>query len=324
MLDLQPSDFALGQSPHRPDPQGSPEWPYRDRPNQQSSTGGHPFLANQGSTLCWFDADGRLIDKVQLRQAPHDIHVLDSGNVLTHQGTEVVELDAKRHEVVWSFETRPLGTADRIELHSVAPLPNGHLMVALSGEGKIFEIDRKGHVHRQFALKLDRPHPHRDTRLVRPIIDGDSWTYLVAQEGDGYVREYDRSGTVVWEYDVPLFGKQPQPGHGPEAFGDAVFSALRLPNGNTLIGTGNGHSILEVTPEKRIVWRVDQHDLPGVTLAWVTTLQPLENGNLIVGNCHAGRGQPQLVEIDRQKRVVWSFSDFEHLGNSVSNSVVLP
>ena len=196
-------------------------------------------------------------------------------------------------------------------------------MVALSGEGKIYEIKRDGSVQKQFSLKRDNPHPHRDTRLVRPIVRGDDWTYLVAQEGDGYVREYNRDGAIIWEYDVPMFGKEPKDGHGPEAFGNAVFSAVRLPDGNTLIGTGNGHSILEVTPEKQIVWKVDQHDLKGITLAWVTTLQVMDNGNIIVGNCHAGEGQPQIVEIDREKNVVWSLADFKHLGNSVSNSVVL-
>lgn len=287
------------------------------------ASAGHPLVANEGNLLCWFDSDGNVTATAKLKGAPHDIHVLSSGNVLTHQGTEIVELDSESHEVVWSYDTRQLATVDRVELHSIAPLPNGQIMVALSGEGKIYEIDRDGSVHSKFDLKRDRPHPHRDTRLVRPIVDGDDWTYLVAQEGDGFVRQYDREGKIVWEYDVPLFGKQPKGGHGPEAFGDSVFSALRLPNGNTLLATGNGHSVLEVTPQKEIVWKVDQNDLKGITLAWVTTLQVLDNGNIVLGNCHAGPGQPQIVEIDRDKNVVWSLTNFEHLGNSVSNSVVL-
>lgn len=284
---------------------------------------GHPLVANERNMLCWFDADGNVTATVKLKGAPHDIHVLDSGNLLTHQGTEIVELDAKTREIVWSFNSRKLGTAQKVELHSVALLPNHHMMVALSGEGKIFEIDRDGKVHQQFDLKRDNPHPHRDTRLVRPVVSGDNWTYLIAQEGDGFVREYDRQGKIIWEFDVPMFGKEPKGGHGPEAFGDSVFSAIRLKNGNTLIGTGNGHSVLEVTPEKEIVWKVEQNDLDDVTLAWVTTLQVLDNGNIVIGNCHAGKGQPQIVEIDREKNVIWSLADFEHLGNSVSNSVVM-
>ena len=31
-LDLQAEDFGLGKTPHLPDPKGSPEWNFRDRP----------------------------------------------------------------------------------------------------------------------------------------------------------------------------------------------------------------------------------------------------------------------------------------------------
>ena len=55
-------------------------------------------------------------------------------------------------------------------------------------------------------------------------------------------------------------------GHGPEAFGNSVYGAVRLKNGNTLIATGNGHSVLEVTPDKKIAWAIHQKDLPGITL----------------------------------------------------------
>ena len=65
-------------------------------------------------------------------------------------------------------------------------------------------------------------------------------------------------------------------------------------------------------------------DLPGITLAWVTTLEVLSSGNYLIGNCHAGPGQPLLVEVEpKSKRVVWKFDQFESFGNSVSNSKVL-
>ena len=53
------------------------------------------------------------------------------------------------------------------------------------------------------------------------------------------------------------------------------------------------------------------------------TLQPLPNGNLIFGNCHAGPDNPQIIEVTRDKKVVWSFKDFQRFGNALSNSVVL-
>ena len=90
------------------------------------------------------------------------------------------------------------------------------------------------------------------------------------------------------------------------------------------MSTGNGHGVIEVTPEKEIVWRLQQDDLPGIRLAWVTTLDVLPNGNYVIGNCHAGPGNPLLVEIEPESRqVVWQLDEFEAFGNSVSNSVLL-
>ena len=109
---------------------------------------------------------------------------------------------------------------------------------------------------------MNQPSVHSDTRLARKLENGH---YLVCHEHDGAVREYDHDGKVVWEYEVPLFGQKPAGGHGPEAFGNQCFCALRLQSGNTLIATGNGHSLLEVTPDKQIVWSVRQNDLPGIT-----------------------------------------------------------
>ena len=45
----------------------------------------------------------------------------------------------------------------------------------------------------------------------------------------------------------------------------------------------------------------------------MTTLHVLPNGNLIVGNCHAGPDNPQLFEVTRDKKVVWTFKDFTDL-----------
>ena len=139
------------------------------------------------------------------------------------------------------------------------------------------------------------------------------------------MREYRGSdGELVWEYEVPLFGKATQGGHGLDAFGNRCFAAVRLKNGHTLLSTGNGHSVLEVTPEKEIVWQLHQDDLPGIRFAWVTTLEVLPNGNYVIGNCHAGPGNPLLVEVDpTTKKVVWTFDHYDRFGNSVPNSQLI-
>ena len=96
-----------------------------------------------------------------------------------------------------------------------------------------------------------------------------------------------------------------------------------MENGNTLIGTGNGHSVIEVTPAGQVVWSLHQNDLPGIQLAWVTSLQLLPSGNILINNCHAGPKNPQLIEVTREKRVAWSFLDFDRFGDSLTNSQVL-
>lgn len=254
----------------------------------------------------------------------HDIHVLNSGNILTRQGrSKVVEIDRKEKKVVWSYDsaTKNGNEGNKVEVHAFQPLADGSIMIAESGPARIIEVDRDGEIQKEIKLKVNKPHPHTDTRLARKIDNGN---YLVCHEGDGVLREYDGDGKVVFEYEVPLFGKQTANGHGPDSWGNKLFGALRLPNGNTLIATGNGHSVIEVNPKKEIVWHLKQKELPKITLAWVTTLELLPNGNYVIGNCHAGPGQPLLIEIEpKSKKVVWSLDKFESLGNSVSNSQIL-
>jgi len=251
----------------------------------------------------------------------HDIQMLPDGNVLFQTNyTTVVEVNRDK-KVVWQYEAKPKeGYTGRVEIHSYQRSKDGLTMVAESGNARIVEVDQKGAIAKTLALTVDKPNAHRDTRMVRKLENGN---YLVCHEGDGKLREYDPAGKVVWTYELDLNGRPVAPGHGPEGHGTAVFGAIRLPNGNTMIAGGNNNRVLEVTPAGKIVWSIDQKDLPGITLAWVTTLQLLPNGNLIFGNTHAGPENPQLIEVTRSKKVVWSFKDFQNFGNNLVAAQVL-
>ncbi len=253
--------------------------------------------------------------------AIHDLHLLPGGHLLLQDGwTRIVELDAERRKV-WEYDAAAGDNAGRkVEVHAFERLPDGGTMIAESGPARIIEVDRDGKIRRTIPLTVKNPAVHSDTRNVRRTPQG---TYLVAHERDGAVREYDASGRVVWEYDVPLFGRERAGGHGPEAFGNQVYSAVRLASGNTLIGTGNGHGVLEVTPGKEIVWQIGQRDLPGIVLAWVTQVRRLPSGNTLIVNCHAGPDQPQIIEVTPDKRVAWTFRDFGTFGNSTPVAVVM-
>jgi outer membrane protein assembly factor BamB len=255
----------------------------------------------------------------------HDMHVLANGNIMVQDGAaRVVEIDRKSKEIVWSYDSAKSNGNEgkRVEVHSFQPLEGGRVMIAESGPARIIEVDRDGKLTREIKLKVNHPNTHSDTRLARKLKIGN---YLVCHEADGVIREYDaKSGQVIWEFEVPLFGHERRGGHGPEAFGNQAFAAVRLNNGNTLIATGNGHSLIEVTPAKEIVWKIEQNDLPNITLAWVTTIEVLPNGHYVFGNCHAGPNNPLLIELDpRSKQVVWAFDQFSTFGNSVPNSQLL-
>lgn len=291
-------------------------------PAAAAGKGGHRVLLQGNGRLAVIE-NGRIAWEMPWGGI-HDVHVLPNGNYMVQRKMrEIVEIDPATKEVVWSYDaaTRNGNKGRKIEVHAFQPLAGGNLMVAESGPGRIIEIDRDGKLLKEIEMTIDNPHPHRDTRLARKLPNGH---YLVCHEGDGKVREYDAGGKVVWEYAVPLFGKKPERGHGPDAWGNAVFAAVRLENGNTLVATGNGHSVLEVTPAGDIVWKLAQDELPGIRLAWVTTLDVLPGGNLVIGNCHAGPGNPLLVEVEpKTKKVVWQLDEYERFGNSVPNSVLL-
>jgi hypothetical protein len=89
--------------------------------------------------------------------------------------------------------------------------------------------------------------------------------------------------------------------------------AQRLPNGNTLISCGTQKRLIEVTPDKQIVWEFTDKDAPDLNITWVSSLQQLKNGNLLIGNFMRGKeGQgAHAIEVthDKEKRVVWKWDD---------------
>lgn len=255
----------------------------------------------------------------------HNLHLMPNLNLLTQDGwTNIIEV-CLSEGVVWSYDAAKANrtranTPEKYEIHAVQRLDNGTTMIVESGSSRIIEVAPDGTLLKEIPLQVSAPNGHSDTRQVHKLENGH---YLVSHEAEQVIKEYDPKGKVVWEFSIPLFGREPTKGHGPDAFGGKCFSAIKARNGNYLIATGNGHSVLEVTRDKEIVWKLEQGDLEGVTLAWVTTLQEMKSGNLIIGNCHAGPDNPQIIEITRDKKLVWSFNDFETFGNALAVSLVV-
>ena len=282
----------------------------------------HRVLGADNGKIALVGSDGKVEWEASAPTQAHDLALLPDGNVLfPTSGTKIVEMTPAK-EVVWSYESKPKSGYDGpVEVHAFQRLPDGRTMIAESGNRRIIEVDRAGVIVKEIALTVDHPSSHSDTRMARKLDDGH---YLVCHESDGVVREYDEVGKVVWSYALDLGGRPASPGHGPEGHGTSVYGAIRLPGGNTLIATGNGNRVIEVNPAGKVVWSVGHDELPGIRLAWVTTLQLLPSGNIAFGNCHAGPDNPQVIEVTRDKKVAWTFKDFRTFGNSLAVTQILP
>ena len=56
---------------------------------------------------------------------------------------------------------------------------------------------------------------------------------------------------------------------------------------------------------------------------WVTQLQALPNGNIVVTSTHAEGETPQTFEVNHAKEVVWRFLAWETFGNDPCANMLL-
>lgn len=229
----------------------------------------------------------------------HDVHLLADGNILFHDTwtkTQEITLDKK---MVWEYESKTANGNEGkgVDVHAFKRLTDGSTMIAESGVGRFIHVDKDGKKIKEVPMGEGG---RKKTRLVRMLDNGN---YLACAEQPGVVTEYDAAGKVVWEYETKT----------------RVYGAIRLKNGNTLIATGSGNSVIEVSPEKKVVWDITKK-VPDteIEIGWTTTLQELSNGNYMIGNCHAGDKNPQVFEITKDKKVVWEFDQWELVGNGLA------
>lgn len=257
------------------------------------------------NVLAICEADGSVLWKLNTagpqkgHAGHHDVHLLENGNLLFHDSwtkTQEVTLGKK---VVWEYDSATANGNEgkKVDVHAFARLDNGETVLVESGVGRIIHVDAEGKLVKSIPLGEGG---RKKTRLMRILDNGN---YLACAENPGVVTEYNGEGNIVWEYEI----------------GTRVYGAIRLKNGNTMICSGSGNSVVEVTPEKEVVWEIAK-TVPGtdITLGWMTTLQELPNGNIVVGNCHAGEGQPQIFEITKDKEIVWQFDEWDLVGNGLA------
>jgi len=213
-----------------------------------------------------------------------DAAVLPDGRVLLSDrgGARIVTRDG---QVAWDYRA-PQGA----EVYTCQMLPDGKVLICEGGSKRLVEVDRAGQVVTAIPL-VTAVGVHGQFRIARKLADG---AYLVAFWKEGCVKEITAEGRVRRSID---------------GLGEA-YMAQRLPNGNTLIGCGDTHRVVEVDAAGAVVWQVNENDLPGHPLRFAAHVERQRNGNTLICNWpgHGFEGkQPLLVEVTREKKVVWAF-----------------
>ncbi len=245
----------------------------------------YAFVCSGNGGVWRLGRDGKRKQLAKARKV-NDLSVLANGNVLyadRDYGVREVDRDGK---VVLEIK---IGG----EVHGAARLADGTTVIGECGARKIRRFDAKGkQVGNAMDIQSATKNAHRHMRNFRVLKNGN---YLVCHEGDSRVREYDPSGKIVLDLKTPT-----------------PFCALRLKNGGTLVSGGPGKvKITEFDKKGKIVWQLKKTDLKGIKMGYAAGLQLLPSGNIVLCNHSHGKGLLPLLEISRDKKLVWSLDDKE-------------
>jgi hypothetical protein len=225
--------------------------------------------------------------------------VLPNGNILLAlYGTKgypnggVVEVERKTKKIVFSYK------GQQKEISTVLALPNDKFLVTeLGPEPRAIVINRKGEILKKTLLQCQKGNAHMQTRMLRILPNGN---YIAPHLLDFAVKEYEPdTGKVVNTFPTDDRGRGKR---------DWPFTAIRLKDGNTLIGCTNGNRIIEVDGKGKIVWSVNNDDIGEKLFDDACGAQRLPNGNTVVSSYHAKGDSVKLFEITRDKKVVWRYS----------------
>jgi hypothetical protein len=240
--------------------------------------------------LAEISRDGKLVWEHKFPSVAVCFRMTGDGNVLFADGGSPtgVQLIGRDHKVLLDYRAK----CEQVMTCDV--LPSGNFLLAEQGPCQSVEITPAGQVVSTVKMSTTEQAAHRQVRCVHRLENGH---LLACHEAEAVVREYDSDGKSVWEY--------------PNVTN--VYEALRLPSGNTLIGCGTDKRVIEVSPDKKIVWELTAAEVPDLNLTWITSLQVLKNGNFVIANFlrgQEGKGAHAFeVTHDAKKQIVWRFAD---------------
>ena len=257
----------------------------------------HSFLGvGKANKAVIVGEDGEVEWKIDLPAS--DGWVLPNGNVLLalysckgFPNGGAVEIESESKKIVFQYKGRQKETS------SVQKLANGNYLVAeLGPEPQAVEVNPKGEVVQTTPLACQKKNAHMQTRMLRQLSNGN---YIAPHLHDFAVKEYEPvTGKVLKTFATDDRGREKK---------DWPFTAIRLANGNTVVGCTNGNRVIELDPEGKIVWSVTNDDLGKDLIKDACGVQRLPNGNTVITSYYAKEGQVKLTEVTPEKKVVWTY-----------------
>lgn len=269
------------------------------------------LLVGAGNRAAILDQAGEVLWQYPAANV-HDAWMLPNGNVLFADGAAVTETSPDK-KIVFQYKSpqqKGGGT------YACQRLANGNTFIGENSTGKLLELDPTGKVIFELQTNPFTPGQHHNMRMARKL---DTGNYLVCHSGKNLVREYKPDGTVAMEIKAKALAfaaiRTPQDTTLVASLGQITeydktgkeiweFNAAKdapdvvirnmtgmhlLPNGNIVTGCysayskdGKGTGMLEISRDKKVVWRFANPKLAGSLMA-VQMLAP--DGKALPGVC---------------------------------------
>ncbi len=226
-----------------------------------------------------------------------DVSVLANGNILMcheHPKASWIREVTREKKMVWEYKVKG-------EAQSSQRLPNGNTLIGICTSSELIEVKPDGEIAKRIKVKTSIKKTHKIMRRARK---GDDGLYYVAHHGEGVCRVYDGDSKIVREIPhypgfcysatplsdgrVLLTGKDLIKIVGND---DKIVWSLRSDeiakwniasfcgahiqaNGNIVVSNWLGHGmdgkgtpIIEITPDKNVVWSFDDTEQTRQVLA---------------------------------------------------------
>jgi len=291
------AESPAGKWTNSPTPAGLPGNGLAQHPMLYVGEGYNKMFLVNGGKVIWTYQTGKGFEY-------DDVWMLSNGNILFSRMQYVAEITPDK-KVVWRYDCDNSTGTNHTEVHTCQPIGLDKVMFVLNGlpprlmvvniRTSAVEVNHElpydqsfnpRNIHGQFrrarftaqgtyllsylsenkVVELDRnfsqiwSYPIRSPWAALRLKNGNT---LITDEADSLTREVNPKGETVWEFKSSEL---------PEAYrlADAPQTCTRLANGNTIFtsrgGGGKGPQLVEVTPDKKVVWALeDWQALGGAT-----------------------------------------------------------